>query len=397
MAKAWPAVIFGVILAPLVTWLPSLQNKWPVLGLPPYPPVGEAGDVWQMATFWLVVISGIALVVGFRDRWLGLLIGMSALLLWYRGMRLDLTHTVLFSLGCLLLVAVRTIPEGWVTKARWILVCCAAFQIAYLIQQHLGYDFLWGPFFGLKLNPQIQPLGTLNGVDVSAGYVAILSPLLPLWLLPFAALVVWQSHSLGAVAAMIVGLVVHFWPRKERVIFGGVFEKSVISVGGWMAYRPSKNHVIEALIGIVALASLYGSSVYLRKETQAARVGIWQFAGKAWLASDAPLTGWGLGGWKQRVPQLQKEANYAPTKEWWAEAHNEYLQAVMELGLVGAFLMAAWLYTHRRMFIDPTWGGSISALAAWCCTFHPLHIVATALVAILLVGLATRETDPCAV
>lgn len=370
MKKAWLVVLAGVVLVPLVTWLPMLAYRFPRLGLPAYPSA-QGGDLWEMQTFWLVTLGLLALIVGASDKWLGVAIAISGLLIWIRGAAMDPTHSVIFALGALCLVSVRSgASPDWASRARWLLVGCGAFQIVYIIQQKAGYDVLWGPMLGGTLLPHLQPIGTLLGVDIAASYVAILAPLMPLWLLPFALYVVVTSQSLGAIVALAVGLTV--------------------------AYRPWRHPRVAVVAGMILLTVIafgYQARV-VGKVTQHARVGIWKFSTERWVRTD-PILGYGLGGWSARVPAQQAEAKYLPTGELWREAHNEPLQWLVETGLVGALLLGLWLYDYRRMFLHPEWGASIAALAASCLTFHPFHVVASALMGILLIGLATRHEEEC--
>src|SRR5207247_2910565 len=97
-----------------------------------------------------------------------------------------------------------------------LLAALAAFQILYVFHPLAGYDVLWGRFDGGKLG-LVQPIGTLAGVDSVSAYIAILAPLMPLWGLPFAILAVWMGHSLSALLALAVGLMVaHVFPRAGR-------------------------------------------------------------------------------------------------------------------------------------------------------------------------------------
>jgi O-antigen ligase len=370
LKKAWLVVLAGVVLVPLVTWFPMLAYRFPRLGLPVYP-LAQGGDLWEMQTFWLVALGLLALIVGASDKWLGVAVALSGLLIWIRGAAMDPTHSVIFALGGLCLVTVRAgSSPAWASRARWLLVGCGAFQVVYILQQKIGYDVLWGPLLGGTLNKTVQPIGTLLGVDIAASYVAILAPLMPLWLLPFALYVVVTSQSLGAIVALAVGLTV--------------------------AYRPWRHpKVAVAAVCVLLAVGAYGYQAHVvGKQTQHARVGIWKFAGERWVRTD-PILGYGLGGWATRVPAQQIEAKYAPTNELWREAHNEPLQWLVETGVVGLFLLGLWLYDYRRMFLHPEWGASIAALAASCLTFHPFHVVASALLGILLIGLATPHEEEC--
>ena len=369
MPHAWAAVLGGVLLVPLVTWFPMLAALAPGLGLPRYEPA-QGVDLWSLQTFWLAALGAVALFVGARDRWLGVMVALIGMTIFLRGALMDPTHSIMFAFGALLLIAVRETPGWAVPIIRRVLIGCAVFQGAYLIQQHLGYDLLWGPLVGGRLNATIQPLGTLGGVDASSLYVAILAPLLPFWLLPTAGWVVWQGHSVGAIAAFCVGMA---WKGLR------------------LAGTKTEGLIVVAVFGAV----LVFSGIYLHKQTHVGRVAVWQFAASHWVQTD-PVLGYGLGGWNQRIPVLQQREGFMPAKEVWREAHNEPLQWLVETGLVGLLLLGLWLYDHRRMWRDPAWGPPVAALASSALTFHPFHIVASALVGITLIGLATRTEAPCA-
>lgn len=360
----WLAVVGGALLAPLVTWLPMLAARVPWLGLPPYPPA-QGIDLWSAQAFWLCALTAAAIVVGHSDRWLGAAVGLAGLTVFLRGAFLDPTQSVIFAAGALLLVSVRAIPTEWIPIVRLCVVGMAGLQGLYAVQQYLGYDLLWGPLLGGVLIATPQMLGTLGTVNAAAGYLAIVAPLMP-WpmLLPVAG-IVWLSHSLGASAALLVGLVVRYRAYPLAWIGGA----------GALAYAAFELH----------------------KQTHVARVAIWRFGLSQWITTD-PILGFGLGGWAQRIPALQVKLGVAPTPELWQEAHNEPLQWLIETGVVGLALLVCWLWTHRAMFTHPVWGGSVAALAADSLTWFPFHIVSMALLGLLVVGLASRPKElPCAV
>jgi len=370
LRHVWWVAVAAVITAPLVTWFPMLAGRFPALGLPLYPP-GLGVDLWQLQTFLLAGLCMLGVIVGRSDRWLGVACAVAGLTVFYRGAALDPTHAVIFGLGALMLVGVRLLPASRHQRVRVVLVGIAAFEAVYLIQQRLGYDLLWGPVFGGILQAEPQMYGTLGSVNATAGYLAVVAPLMPLWLALPVVVLVWMSHSLGAVAALVVGL----------------------AVKGMMTARARL-----AVLALLLAVALGGAWVVLHKETHFARVTIWQFALEDWRRTD-PVLGYGLGGWGQRVPEMQRRANFSPTGELWQEAHNEPLQWVVEAGLVGALLLALWLRAHRHMFTDPVWGPSVVALAVQSLTWHPFHIVSSALLGLIVIGLASRpkETPVCAV
>src|SRR5207244_13359283 len=91
------------------------------------------------------------------------------------------------------------------------------------------------------------------------------------------------------------------------------------------------------------------------------------------------------------VPQRQVGQNFIPTGELWQQAHNEFLQLGCEMGVVGLLLLGLWLWEHRAMVLDRTWGPSVGALAVNSIGFFPMHTVSIALLGLLVVGLASQD------
>src|SRR5438132_6467461 len=368
MSRAWWIPLGGALLAPLVTWFPMLALKWPNLGLPPYPPA-DGVNVWGMHVMWLVLLGVIAFVVGQRDRWLGLAVAVVGLTVFYRGARLDPTSSVMFAAGALLVTLLRLTPRAYHGRIAGALAAVGMFEIVYVAHQMMGYDVLWANMWGIPTSAIVQPIGTLGTVDGVGAYIAITAPLMPLWAVPAAIYVVWAGHSLSALLALAVGLVIP-WVIRPR--------------GHWLA---------ASLAGLGAVA--FGSMAYLKglmTPTVAGRFAIWKF-GAAPAGSSDPVLGWGLGGWSTHVPALQVGQNFMPmgAGELWQQAHNEYLQLGAEMGVVGLLLLGLWLWEHRAMVLDRTWGPSVGALAVNCVGFFPMHTVSIALLGLIVVALASQD------
>jgi O-antigen ligase len=238
------------------------------------------------------------------------------------------------------------------------------FQAVYMLQQWLGYDVLWGPLVGGQLKDTIQPLGTLGTVDAASAYVAVTAPIMPVWALPIAIGVVAKGHSIGAIIALFVGLLIRYhrsWKLTTAIVafLLAVYVK-------WFMFTPDWAHTPTSV---------------------KVRLAIWWFAIKDLLVN-GPIHG--LYSWSSRFPALQLKTGYRPyTNEVWMEAHNEYLQWVYEYGLVGLAVLVLWLREHRAMFRDAAVGASLCALAIVSGSFFTFHVVSVALLGLALVALAT--------
>src|SRR5437660_1464045 len=357
-----------------------LALRFPALGLPLYPPA-DGVPVWGMHVMWLCLLGAVAVVVGQTDRWLGAAVGLAALVVFYRGAQLDPTSSVMFATGALFLTLVRQTPARYHRPIIIAFVGLALFQVVYVAHQMLGYDFLWAGMWGQPTSAIVQPIGTLGTVDGVGAYLAITAPLMPFWALPAVVYLVWAGHSLSALLALAVGLSVRGFTRVEAVVVHPRRPGPVT-----ILWRRQAAWIMGGL-GLVA----FGSMAYLKGLATPAiqgRFAMWKFGGALGVSSD-PVLGWGLGGWAQHVPIAQMQQKFLPSGEAWQQAHNEYLQWLTETGLVGVVLLCGWLWTHRAMVLDRTWGGSIAAVAVNAIGFFPLHVVPIALVSIICVGLAT--------
>lgn len=372
--KLWLLPLAGALLAPLITWLPMLAIQYPWLGLPRYEPA-RGIDIWHAQAFWLVVFALVAVLVGCQDRWLGVGVSLlgAGIFLW--GGTFDTTHRVGFMAGALVLWAIRQAPREWHPMVTTLLSASGIFQAFYMLQQYLGYDLLWGPLVGGQLKPQLQPLGTLGTVDAASAYVAATAPLMPLWALPFAIGVVYAGHSIGAIVALTVGLLLrwHFYLADRY-------------------HGESRRPIIYPLIVAAALLTLWWFRFAPHEVPQVVqgRLGIWWFGIKDWWAN-GPIVG--LSNWGPRIPHLQQQAKYLPTNEVFMEAHNEYLQWIYEHGLLGGAVLMGWLLAHRRMFWGSTVSAALVALAINSGSFFTFHVVSVALLGLILVGIASSTHD----
>lgn len=380
--RLWLVPLGGALLAPLLTWLPELARRFPSLGLPPYEG-GQGIDLWHMQAFWGVLALLVSLLVGVQDRWLGLAVAMvgGGIFLW--GGTVDNTHRMGFIFGALVLWALRRIPVSRRALVLTLLAASGLFQAVYVIQQALGADVLFCPSVigcggWLPTGPSARPLlvGTIGTVDAATAYVAITAPLMPRWGVPIAVLAVLAGHSLGAILALAVGLLL----RYHRTWWGTGLGIGALLLGlYWYAAVKQQWHV---------------------PSTVSARIAVWKLALWDWWATDRVFTYqtanplFGAGQWSPRIPVLQQKYDVLPTKEFFAQAHNEFLEWAYTYGVVGVTLCGAWLWTHRRMFLAGGGvGAALVALAVASGSFFTFQVVSVALLALVLIGLATPDSS----
>jgi hypothetical protein len=369
----------GAVLAPLVTWFTILAYRAPWLGLPPYSDSAQGIDIWHMQTFWFIAFGIVAALVGERDAWLGCAVFTVGATTFLWGGTIDITHRIVFLGGALLLWAMRHIPAEKKPLAVSLIAAAGVFQTSYLLLQFLGYDVFWGGR-GLvggtgAAHHQLGLYGTLGTVDSATAYVAIVAPLIPWWALPFSIALVLQGHSIGAIAALCAGLLVRY--HKNWYLTG-------------------------VLVGAI-LAGFAYYYVHIQQwnipSTVSARIAVWRlalwdlWAGDKLLAWQSTHLITGNGEWLPRVGLLQKKYNVLPTREVFAQAHNEYIQWLYNYGLLGASLLAGWLWHHRTMFRDPMVGACLVALAVASATFFTFQVVSVALLGLVLIGLATPHAS----
>jgi len=129
---------------------------------------------------------------------------------------------------------------------------------------------------------------------------------------------------------------------------------------------------------------------------------------------DNPATGWGAGGFRfyfpvyQRrypeifsTPSMRNGRKIASHGMFWQYAHNDYVQCLAELGLVGSALVAGicgyWLvaFGRQRRWTHPVALGALAALgltAAHCWVDFQLHNPANLLTLGVILTIALNWT-----
>lgn len=344
-------IVAAAFLAPLATFLLQFSPRYDL----------QAGwDGWPAHVCVAALYAALGAWVAQTDRWLGaavMLLGAHLLLL--HG---DLLSLILVALGAAALTFVRSLPLRERQVAVVVLAAAGLLQALYVLQQTAGYDIPW-EVWGVG---RLPAHGTLGNRDKVGAFLAITAPLMPRWALPIVIAATLATSSWGALLGLTVGLVVRYWGTwtASAVVAG-------IAVGGvWLA-QSGKD-----------LTSFWG------------RVEIWATGLRDLRGTDL-VWGHGLGGWGLRIPRLQTSPVGSGL---WLQAHNEPLQWLYETGVSGSAVAAAWIWHHRRALQTTAAGGGLAALAVVCLTYFPFHTPTVALVALVVLGLATPfpEAEPTA-
>ena len=309
--------------------------------------------------FWLflmgMLLVGCAVVLRL-DPWLGALVGYLLLRSVWPAFSNTFEAALVVTMGACALVSLRFVPLTWHKDLATIFTVGGVLQVGYVAIQAFGYDPIWmGVTHGTT-----RLLGTLGNENYVGAYVGMLMPLAPLWALPVLALGLILTHSMNGALAASVGLLVRF--RRSRLAWGGV--ALLLAIVLW------RQGVASAWLG---------SSIQTRWIVWQAAIhdlGWWQW-----------LWGYGLGGWGARLPNGVQP--WVGVGEWFAQAHNDYLQLLYEGGLVAVGLLGAWLWRHRQMFAHPRWGGAAAAVLATALFMFPFHLAVLGLTGLIILGLAT--------
>jgi O-antigen ligase len=243
-----------------------------------------------------------------------------------------------------------------------------------------------GFLISLRFNPHVADLnagGSLYALfEVPATWLAIRARRREMWIAaPFLLLAIWVTGSRSALAASVVaGGLAWAWDR-----------------------RVSRRILAGAVVGILAAAWLVTLNTGRNEASPGLALGIRArlVPVALQLSTYRPVFGLGLGRFRPASAGLMDEElrTMFPGSAGGENAHNNYLQILVELGLAG---LATWLWmlgTVARAFVisrrsaplDPGAVGVAAGLAAFlitCLGGHPLLIPQVLLPYSLVLGLA---------
>lgn len=122
-----------------------------------------------------------------------------------------------------------------------------------------------------------------------------------------------------------------------------------------------------------------------------ARRTIWRVTARKSRAWPTWLIGAGHGAFQQKARTWVRSENVI-TGEVYNEAHNDYLEAFYEYGLVGVAALGVWLVRYSEAFAlsDPLTGSVLSLAVAGLANF-PLRVATLATVALMVAVLLMRR------
>lgn len=150
----------------------------------------------------------------------------------------------------------------------------------------------------------------------------------------------WLAQGRGVWLALASGIVVSLFFFKKRVAIGSFFAAAVIFSGVFVLSPSMQNRFLSIF------SSSHGSSG--DQVSKQIRYVLWSQSVDSFL--ERPLAGTGLKGARLTFfdPLTKKQVT-------WSESHNIYLQALVELGVVGAVLLififgSGFWIAHRSQF-----------------------------------------------
>ena len=349
----------GAVLLALLGATPWIGALWPI-----------TGDRWRdqvAAPLVLLSFGGamlLAALLAQADPWLGAFVVFVAGSAMLRPSPAALATLEVVLAGALAVAVARAGGPAWRRLLTAGLVAFGVVQVVYTTGQLAGYDPLW---FGLERRSDLVPMGTIRSQGLLGAYLAVVTPLAPLVLIPVLVAGVVMSGSAVAGLGVAAGLTLRF---RARLRWWGV-----AAVGAGLA-----------LVLVLGHARLVESLTW--------RWSVWALGLSEWTTS-AVLVGRGFGAWSAEMPTryaawLGRPGTYGilPT-----HAHSELVQLLYEGGLVALGLLALWLLRHRAAWRGPA-GGAMAAAAVVSLGGFPLHVPTTALLIAAVLGLATVTPTP---
>ena len=262
----------------------------------------------------------------------------------------------------------------------------------------LAQKALWnGKLYWLReISDKGNPFGPFVNKNHFAGWMAMVAPL------SFSVLLLSRSHDrrlLYGFFALVMSVALFFSLSRSGILsfLAGALTLGCITF--WIT--PSKKRLLPVFAFLAALLAclLYlGANPIIQRFAQADLTQNERF--KVWQASiiafrDFPVFGSGLGTYQYLFPA------YKPLgiRMFYQHAHNDYVEMLVELGLLGVSLLIPFLFLAGRTILRGEWDereshlkagfvASLVGMAVFSVFDFNLHIPSNAILFSLIAGMA---------
>jgi O-antigen ligase len=328
---------------------------------------------------------------------------------------------VVFFFQLLLVIANVVRNRKDVTLLLFVMLVSAFLASLYGVLQYLGV--LPGPFGGTGLGEMISTLGNRNYLGGFLSYLMFPSVILaiaPRWR--------WVRIVSIAMLAFCFGTALLL---QQTAVFVSLFATMIALAVGWAFFRPVapiRKNRIWILILLIALAFVFlvespssplnsvlgfsadnSSLIGQLWEKNSGKIRSWDWWVGWEMFVDSPVVGIGLGNYKLNF--LEYKTNFLSTPrgknydfyiQRAAQAHNDYVQILAELGILGAIavfafivtlVMSFWLRVLRTKDEDKRLDLLLLACGAIPVFVHalvsfPSHLPASSMVFVTVIGIA---------
>lgn len=272
----------------------------------------------------------------------------------------------------------------------------ALFNVLFLIFQHFTIDPLWKPRGGGEATSYAHSVGLMSDRNNASALLAFCFP----------AFLRFEPKTICHIKQFTFPI--YWWPYLGIFVLLGLIRTT--SCGGAVAlfagllcyamFLPWQFHykIWLLLILVVAIGFFF---VFVDKpklsSTSSSRFRIAKQGIE--LYKKQPVLGAGLGQWKVTFLRVLKEKKFSGL--WWSHAHNEYIQALYELGtgfmiILGGYLISIARRITRQAAISVT---ALVIIMVNCLINFPFHVATTAIVAITWLAILEcelKEKKKCA-
>ncbi len=292
--------------------------------------------------------------------------------------------------------SLRTRQRNWIWLA---IVAMAIFQGIYgLISHASGAESIFGIW---ERNNDRFVHGSFSNRNLYAGYLSLAWPLVvTVWWLRDMPLISRLPSELKVTGSVICGAIIGaalMGSGSRLGSVGGVIGMLTLLLL-WTRYRGHLKGIAVWPVWLAAFAAFLLAIWYglapLTDRLSVTTMEERRFQVFALMFSDFParwwLTGVGLGGFEAVFKLIQPEE----MSGWWDYAHNDLLQWILEMGLVGAILLgmviaAIWKNATTRLERIPLYAGLVALVVISLGDFS-WHIPGTQVVLAIYIGVLAR-------